>query len=86
VACGLINTTLNGEQFGFCTYDVDHMMEGFGDGFIVDVHIRYGSNNIIFDASVHDDKSMQRNTQGFDSQIIKLLNAYFRAIIFLFTK
>ena len=58
VACGLINTTLNGEQFGFCTYDVDHMMEGFGDGFIVDVHMRYGSSNIIFDASICDDKSM----------------------------
>ena len=61
-------------------------MEGFGDGFIVNVHMRYGSSNVIFNASIYDDESMQKNIQGFDSQIVKLLNVYFEAIIFLFTK
>jgi len=76
VACSLINTTPDGEQFSFCAHDIDHMIESFGDGFIMDVHIRYGSSNIIFDASIYDDESMQKNIQGFDSQIVKLLNTY----------
>ena len=58
VACDLINTTPDSEQFGFYTRDIGHMMESFGDRFIVDVCMRYGSNNIIFDASIHDNKSM----------------------------
>ena len=61
-------------------------MEGFSDRFIVNVYMRYRSSDIIFDASICDNKSMQKNIQGFDSQIVKLLNAYFEAIIFLFTK
>ena len=67
VTCGLINTTPDGKQFGFYTHNIDCIIEGFGNGFIVDVHIRYGSSDVIFDASIYDDESMQRNTQGFDS-------------------
>ena len=58
VACGLINTTPDGEQFSFCTHDIGHMVEGFDNKFVVDVHIRYGSSNVIFDASIYDNKSM----------------------------
>ena len=52
------NTTPNSKQFSFCAYDTDCMMENFSDGFIVDVHMRYGSSDIIFDVSVCDDKIM----------------------------
>jgi len=86
VACSLINTTPDSEQFSFCAHNINHMMEGFGDGFIVNVHMRYGSRVVIFNTSIYDDESMQKNIQGFDSQIVKLLNACFEAIIFLFTK
>ena len=86
VACGLINTTPDGEQFGFYARDIGHMMESFGDRFIVDVCMRYESSDIIFDASIHDDKSMRRGARGFDSQVVKLLNTCFEAIIFLFIK
>ena len=55
------------------------------DKFIVNVYMRYESNDIIFDTSICDDKNMWRSAWGFDSQVIKLLNMYFEAIIFLFT-
>ena len=86
VACGLINTTSDGEQFGFCACAIDHMMKGFDDRFIVDVHMRYRSSDIIFDTSIYDNKSIQRGAQGFNSQVVKLLNTCFEAIVFLFTK
>jgi len=58
VACGLINTTLDGKQFGFCARDIDCMMNGFSDWFIVDMSMGYGSSNIVFNASICDDQSM----------------------------
>ena len=61
-------------------------MEGFGDRINMDVHIRYGGSDIIFNASVHDDKSMWRGAREFNSQVVKLLNVCFEAIVFLFTK
>ena len=86
MACSLINTTSDGKQFSFCAHNINYIIEGFSDRFIVNVYMRYRSSDIIFDASICDNKSMQKNIQGFDSQIVKLLNAYFEAIIFLFTK
>ena len=86
IACGLINTTPDGKQFGFCAYDIDYMMKSFGDRFIVDMYMRYRSSDIIFDTSIYDNKSIQRGAQGFDSQVVKLLNTCFEAIIFFFTK
>jgi len=58
VACGLINTTPDGEQFGFCTCNIDYMMNSFSDWFIVDVSMEYGSSDIVFDTSIYDDQSM----------------------------
>ena len=62
------------------------MMESFSDRFIVDVYIRYESSDVIFDASIYNNKSVQRSTWGFDNQVVKLLNICFEAIVFLFIK
>jgi len=35
------------------------MMKSFVEGFIVDMNMRYGGSNVVFDASIYDDESMR---------------------------
>ena len=61
-------------------------MKSFGDGFVVNVHIRNRSSDIVLDASIHDNKSMGGVTQRLDSYIIKLLNSGFKVVFIVFAK
>jgi len=58
VACGLINTTSDGKQFSFYAHDINCVMNGFSDWFIIDVSIGYRSSDVGFDTSVYDDQSI----------------------------
>ena len=55
----LINATSNGKKFCFCARNVYSMMKSFVEGFIVDMNMRYGGSNVVFDASIYDDESMR---------------------------
>jgi len=61
-------------------------MKSFGDGFVVNVHMRNRSSDIVLDASIHDNKSMGGVTQRLDSYIIKLLNSGFKVVFIVFAK
>jgi len=62
------------------------MMKNFGEGFIVDMNMRYGGSYVVFDTSIHGDESIRGITQGFDSQTIKLMNLGFEIIFIVFTE
>jgi len=51
------------------------VVESFGDGFILNIDMRYGSSNVALDANICDDKHMGGITQRLNSHIIKLMNS-----------
>jgi len=55
---GLIDATSNGEEFSFSSCDVYSMMYGFDDKFVTDINVSNGGGNIVFDTSIHNDKSI----------------------------
>ena len=56
--CGLVNITSDGEKFSLSAHDVYHIVESFGDRFVVDMDMWDRSGNIIFNTSVCNDKSI----------------------------
>jgi len=54
----LADTTPDSKYVGFCTRDMNYMVKGFDNRFIVNVHMRYRCGNIVFDTSIYDNKSM----------------------------
>ena len=84
--CGLVDTTSDGEKFSLSIYDVYHMVESFGDRFVVDVGMWDGSGDVVLNASICNDKSIWENTWRFDSQVVQLLNTSFEVVVFTFTR
>ena len=77
ITYSLVDTAFDSKQFGFCTHDMYHMVEGFSNRFIMNVCMWYRYGNIVFDTSIHNNKSMWRNTWGLNNYIVKLLDAHF---------
>ena len=48
--------------------------------------IRYGSSNVVLDASIYNDEHMRGITWGLDSHINELMNSWFEIIIIAFAK
>jgi len=51
------------------------MVESFGNEFILNVDMRYGSSDVALDANIYDDKYMGGITQRLTSHIIELMNS-----------
>ncbi len=45
------------------------MMKSFGKKIVVDVKMRYGGSNVVFNASIHNNESMGRGL--FENLIVK---------------
>ena len=54
----LIDATSNSKEFSFSSCDIYGMMCGFDDGFVTDMNVNNGGGNIVFDTSIHNDKSI----------------------------
>ena len=61
-------------------------MKSFGDGLVVDMNMQDRSSNVVFDASICDNKSKGEGTQRLNSYFIKLLNSGFKAVFITFAK
>lgn len=83
---GLVDTISDGKKFSLCAHDIYCIVRSFSNRFIVNMSMWDRSNNIVLNTSVHNNKSIEGNTQRFDSQIIKLLNSGFEIVIFMFAK
>ena len=81
-----INTVSNSKNFCFCACNIYSMMESFGEGFIVDINMRYEGSDVIFNASICDDESMREVAWRFNSQTIKLMNIEFKIVFLVFNK
>ena len=79
---GLVDTALNGKKFCFGTNNVNHMIDGLGDGVIIGVCMWYRYSNVVFDAGICDYNGGRRGVWKLDNYIVKLLSASF--IVFLF--
>ena len=82
----LINATSNNKKFHFCACNIYSIMKSLGKGFIVDMNMRYGGSDVVFDTNIHNDESMREVAQGFNSQTIKLMNLGFEIVFIAFTK
>ena len=80
----LIDTTSDGEELSFSRCDVNYMMNYLDNGFVTDINISDGSNNIILDACIQDDKNMRVVHQCRDSDIIELVSVIFEIVVFIF--
>ena len=56
--CGLVDITSDGEKFSLSAHNVYCMVKSFSDRFVVDMGMWDGSGNVVFNASIHNDKSM----------------------------
>jgi len=54
----LIDATSNGKEFSFCSHDVYSIVYSFDDRFVTDMNVSNGDNDIVFDTSISNDKSI----------------------------
>jgi len=55
----LIDATSNGKEFSFSSHDVHSIMCSFDDGFVTDMNVSNGDGNVVFDTSIHNNKSIE---------------------------
>ena len=68
----LINTTLNGKQFGFSSYNIDHSVNCLDDRFIVWIDVQYWHGNMILDVSIKYNNRRWRIWWRFECNVIKI--------------
>ena len=61
-------------------------MKSFGNGFVTNVYMRNKSSDIVLNASICNNKSMERVAKRLNSHIIKLLNSGFKVVFIAFTE
>ena len=73
----LVNTTLNGKQFGFSSYNIDYFVNHLDDRSVTWINIQDWCGYMVFNTGVRYDNGKRRVWRSFKCNIIQVFDMLF---------